>query len=47
MVGLCEGCSHVGAVLFAAEAGVRIRDSSTCTQEMNKWLLLCRVREIP
>ena len=32
VAGLCEGCSHVGAVLFAVEAGVRIRDSTTCTQ---------------
>ena len=33
MAGLCEACSHVGAVLFAVESGVRIRDSTTCTQE--------------
>ena len=47
MAGLCEGCSHVGAVLFAVEAGVRIRDATTCTQETNKWLLPSHVREIP
>ena len=47
MAGLCEGCSHVGAVLFAVEAGVRIRDSTTCTQEKNKWLLPSHVRDIP
>ena len=47
MAGLCEGCSHVGAVLFAVEAGVRIRDSTTCTQEKSKWLLSSHVRDIP
>ena len=47
MAGLCEGCSHVGAVLFAVEAGVRIRDSSTSTQEKNKWLLPSHMKEIP
>lgn len=47
MAGLCEGCSHVGAILFAVEAGVRMRDSSTCTQEKSKWILPSHVREIP
>ena len=45
--GLCEGCSHVGVVLFAVEAGVRISDSTTCTQEKNKWLLPSHLRDIP
>ena len=35
------------AVLFAVEAGVRITDATTCTQEKNKWLLPSHVREIP
>ena len=46
MAGLCEGCSHVGAVLFAEEAGVRIRDAKQ-EKEKNKWLLPSHVREIP
>ena len=29
------------------EAGVRIRDSTTCTQEKNKWLLSSHMKEIP
>ena len=33
MAGLCEACSHIGALLFTIEAGVRMRDSVTCTQE--------------
>ena len=37
----------MGGVLFAVEAGVRIRDATTCTQEKNKWLLPSHVREIP
>ena len=47
MAGLCEACSHVGAVLFAVESGVRIRDSTTCTQEKSRWMLPSHVREIP
>ena len=30
MAGLCEACSHVGALLFAIEAGVRMQESLTC-----------------
>ena len=37
----------MGAVLFAVEAGVRVRDATTCTKEQNKWLLPSHVREIP
>ena len=37
----------VGAELFAVEAGIRIRDSTTCKQEKNKWLLSSHVKEIP
>ena len=47
MTGLCEACSHVGAVLFAVASGVRIRDPTTCTQETSKWMLPSHVREIP
>ena len=47
MAGLWDACSHVGALLFAVEAGVRIRDSVTCTQEKSKWLMPSYVKEIP
>ena len=47
MAGLCEACSHVGAILFAVEAGVRMRDSSTCTQKKGKWIMPGYVKEIP
>ena len=47
MAGLCEACSRVGAVLFVVESGVRIRDSTTCTQEKSRWMLPSHVREIP
>lgn len=36
MAGLCEACSYMGAILFAVEAGVIMRDSSICTQEKSK-----------
>ncbi|XP_068743560.1 uncharacterized protein [Montipora capricornis] len=47
MAGLCEACSHVGALLFAVEAGVRIRNSVTCTQDRNPWILPSYVKNIP
>lgn len=47
MAGLCEACSHIGALLYALEAGVRMRDSVTCTQEKGTWLMPAFVREIP
>ena len=31
----------------AVEADVRISDSTTCTQEKNKWLLPSHMKEIP
>ena len=39
MAGLGEVCSHVGAMLFAVEAAVKLRDSQTVTQEKAYWLL--------
>ena len=39
MAGLGETCSHVGALLFAVEATVKIRESRTVTQEKAYWLL--------
>ena len=47
MAGLCEACSHVGALLFAIEAGVRMRESVTCTQEKSRWIMPSYVKEIP
>ena len=38
MAGLSEVCSHVGALLFALDASVQYRKSTTCTQEKCKWL---------
>lgn len=38
MTGAGEACSHVGSTLFAIEAILRIRDSSTCTQKEDTWL---------
>ncbi|XP_039908249.1 uncharacterized protein LOC120746819 isoform X1 [Simochromis diagramma] len=42
---LSESCSHVGAVLFAVEAGVKMR--ATCTSEQCKWLMPSHVKKIP
>ena len=46
MAGLCEACSHVGALLFAIKA-VRMRGSVTCTQEKSGWIMPSYVKEIP
>lgn len=47
MAGLCEACSHVGALLFAVEAGTRMRDSTTCTGEKSKWIMPTYMKDIP
>ena len=39
--------SHVGAVLFAVEAGVRIREAQTCTSLSCKWLMPTAVKSVP
>ncbi|KAH9361714.1 hypothetical protein HPB48_005133 [Haemaphysalis longicornis] len=38
MAGQGEACSHVGAMLFAVETAVRIRDARTSTERSNIWL---------
>ncbi|XP_048023246.1 uncharacterized protein LOC125253351 isoform X1 [Megalobrama amblycephala] len=47
MAGLSESCSHVGAVLFSIEVGVKMRDSASCTTEQCKWLMPSHVKKIP
>ena len=47
MAGLSEACSHIGALLFAVQAGHRMRDSVTCTGEKSHWIMPSYVREIP
>lgn len=39
MAGAGEFFSHVGALLFAVEAAIKIRNSKTVTQEKAYWLL--------
>ena len=47
MAGMCEACSHVGAILFAVETAVRMRDSVTYTGEKGVWLMPAYVKEVP
>lgn len=47
MAGLSEACSHVGALLFATEASVRINASLTCTQQKSKWVMPGYVKQVP
>ena len=46
LAGLGEVCSRVGAVLFAVEAGVRIREAQTCTSLACKWLMPIAVKSV-
>jgi len=46
MAGLGESCSHVGALLFAIEASVKLTKSQTVTQEKSYWLLSSAVQKI-
>ena len=39
LAGLGGVCSHVGAILFAVEAGVRMLKSKTCTSVPCQWLM--------
>lgn len=45
MAGLSESCSHVGAILFATEAGVKMKRTS-CTTEKCKWLMPSHIKKI-
>lgn len=47
MVGLGEVCSHVGAVLFAVEAGIRMLKAKTCTSVPCQWLMPSAVSNVP
>lgn len=47
MVGLGEVCSHVGAVLFAVEAGIRMLKAKTCTSVPCQWLMPSAVSNMP
>ena len=38
MAGLGEACSHIAALLFAAEAHTKIRKNTTCTSTACSWL---------
>ena len=47
MAGLGEVCSHVGAMLFAVEAGVRMIKARTCTSVPCQWLMPSAVSKVP
>ena len=47
MAGLGEVCSHVGALLFAIEAAVKLRNSQTVTQEKSYWMLPTAIQKVP
>ena len=46
MAGLGESCSHIGALLFALEAVVKIRNAKTVTQDKAYWLLPSSVNKV-
>ena len=47
MAGLGETCSHVASLLWDIEAGVRIRDSMTATQNKACWVLPPSMKDVP
>ncbi len=47
MAGLGESCSHVASLLWAVEAGVKLRDSMTVTQKKADWVLPPSVKDVP
>ena len=46
MAGLGETCSHVAALLWAIESGVRLRDSMTVTQKEAYWVMPNAVKAV-
>ena len=46
MAGLGECCSHVASILWAVEAGVRIRDSMTVIQNKAYWVMPNGVKDV-
>ncbi|CAC5403234.1 unnamed protein product [Mytilus coruscus] len=46
MAGIGEVCSHVGALLFAIEAAVKIRNSQTVTETKAYWMLPSAVNKV-
>ena len=47
MAGLGESCSHIASLLWAIEAGVRIRDSMTVTDKTAYWVMPASVKDVP
>lgn len=47
MAGLGETCSHVSALLWAVESGIRLRESMTVTQKKAYWIIPNNVKEVP
>lgn len=47
MAGLGESCSHVASLLWAAEAGVKRRDSLTVTDKKAYWVMPTPVKAVP
>ena len=38
MAGAGEACSHIAAMLYAIMAGVRMREETSCTSTLCRWL---------
>ena len=47
VAGLRDTCSHVASLLWAIEAGVRMRDSMTVTQKKAYWILPPSLKDVP
>ena len=47
VVGLGESCSHIASLLWAIEAGVRLRNSMMVTQKRAYWVMPSGVKDVP
>ena len=47
MAGMGESCSHIASLLWAIEAGTRLRDSLTVTQKKAYWVLPPGIKDVP
>ena len=46
VAGLGESCSHIASLLWAIEAGVRLRNSMTVTQKRAYWVMPSGMKDV-
>ena len=46
MAGAGEACSHMAAMLYAIMAGVRMREETSCTSTLCRWLDPATIKQV-